>query len=256
MSNIGPFWGLSVSQIELNLPEREPEAFSYLKFVYDSIVGVAVGGFVFPLVVAGYLTFRFIIPETLRYGVSTTDIFAAGISIFGFLFLTTIIGFVIAIFSGWICGLFLCAVNYSLGNPLSPKIFISCVGGLAGFATLALLFIHPDSLNVYREGVEAFLVGPCLAALVGQTGVRWWARDRVLYPDVVQKSLPVAQFQIAHVLALTGWLAGTLAILRLATDTNLPLIVALYFPVQIVCLGFGRLIDNYADWKSGIRFVG
>ena len=235
--------------------ESTPETFSYVGFVFNCIGGIAIAGLLFPIIVAIYATFRFVVPEFVIYGVRGHDVVSILASCMGSILIACFAGFLIAVFSSWISGLLICAINMSLGYPLRPKAFISCVGGLSGFAPLSLLFIHPDSLFVYGEAIEAFVIGPCLATLVGQTGARWWARKSVLYPTDPQIALPQSQFRIAHVLALTAWMALAMSILRLTTETNLPILVAIYIPVQFVCLGIGQLIDRWMDWRTGIRFV-
>ena len=242
--------------IRLEEDREPPDSFSYLGFVFNCITGVGIAGLLYPVFVATYLLFRAVIPNLFQYGLRINQLGEALFFIFGPLLIASLLGFMAAVFSSWICGLLICAVNASMGYPLRPKIFISCVGGMAGYALLALFFVQPGMFLSFREASEAFIIGPCLGALIGQTGARWWARKRVLFPYDGQYQLPTMQFRIAHVLALTAWLALTLAILRLATNTNLPLLLALYFPVQIACLGVGQLLDRYADWKTGIRYVG
>lgn len=237
--------------------QQQLPPFSYVGFVFNCIPGIGIAGLVYPVLVAVYLLFRVAIPNWFRYGGLSADVFFEIVFfVVAPLLISSMLGFMVAIFSSWMSGLLISAVNTTLGYPLRPKVFISCVGGLAGYSTLALLFLVPGVFFSLGDAIEAFVIGPGLGALVGQTGARWWARKRVLFPRQEQQQLPATQFRIAHVLALTAWLAATLAILRLATNSNLPLLVSAYFPVQLICLGMGCLADRYVDWKTGIRYVG
>ena len=231
----------------------EPNPFSHLEFISKCMAGIAVGGMLYPVVLAVYGIFRIFIPHWISGGPFNIG---EGLTLaFVMLVFGSLAGFMVAAISAWIVGALICAINASLGYPLRPQLFISCVGGLAGYLPLALLFIAPQAMQPGPPFIEAFLLGPCLAALIGQTGARWWARKRVMYPHLLYKSNRTVQFRISHVLILTAWFAATFAILRLTAQTNLPLLVAVYFPVQIVCIGIGRLLDQYAEWKTGIRYV-
>ena len=239
--------------VQYRIPS-EPDSFGYFLFSFACIPGIAVAGMLYPLVVAAYTFFRTFVASLVLYGFSGNSVEGLFFLILP-LFVTCMLGLVFAFVAAWIFAVLVGAFNASLGLPLRPRTLISCVGGLAGFAPMSLLFLYPESLFNYREAIEAFLVCPCLAALMGQTGARWWARRSLQFPAKEVERLPLSQFKISHVLVLTGWLAVALAVLRLTLDTNLPLLVALYFPVQLICLGVGMMIDKYIEFRSGIRYV-
>lgn len=236
-------------------PNRDDlQSFSYLGFVFECIPGIAVAGFFYPVLVAIYLVFRLLLPELVWSG-SWLEL-PSMLALTGlWLIAACVLGTITAFILSWFCGLLLTAFNASVGHPMNPKLFISCFGGLAGYLPLSLLFIEPHMLKKNPQMLEVFILGPFLAMLVGQTGARWWARRRVLYPQSTRLDLSVSQFRISHILAFTAWCALAMMIFRISDRTALPLIFATYLPLQMICFGLGHYLDRYADWRNGIRYV-
>ena len=241
--------------MQLYRKSSDPGSFSDLYLLIHCLPGIAAAGFLYPIIAAVLIFLRYGVLQLINFPLPVEDLSRAAVTCCFWVLSASIGGIAIAFLSSWVSGLILCLLNHSLGRPLSPKMFVSIVGGLSGFLPFLLFFIHPDSILAYPEAREAILIGPCLATFVGQLGARFHVQYYVIFPANTREKLNVSQFKILHFFSFTAWCAALLTLIRASEGTSIPFLCMIYFPLQIICLLIAEGIDFYRNRNSESRFV-
>ena len=244
----------SISNPENSKYHLSKSGFDYFDYSVSTVPGIVIaGGLYAPIAVVMFGVIAWFYSNVPPVGISDS------ILISFYWLVAAVVAFFIGSLIAWVAGLLsccvLCVVAYSFGNPVSPRLLITCIGGAAGFWITVFPWLLSSSYPMGADTPFAlYVVGPVLATLFGQTGARWFANTRLIGKYKLPEQNRV-RFSIIQIMALTAWCAVATLFFKFFFENKLHIHALAYVTIQLLCLTLIHPIDRLLERRSVIKYL-
>jgi len=225
-----------------------------VEYSFRAMPGIILAGVCYPVVLV-LITLVIAMTENGFFTVSVKDFFImlSGLAILASV--ACLLGLWIAAFSGACMVIVLNGINLLLGNVVDTRSMVGGIGGLAGYAPIAGLFLVENFASLLS--VRFLIFGPTLAMFMGTFGAMAYLQKH--YSHDVEKLIQLQhakfQFRISQLLVITALVAMVFGVTSLARSPNFAIVVGYWVCTQALVVSMVRLLTKRINSKSRTLFV-